>query len=301
LVLITALTPYMDRDSKPATPEPGVVLPTIVVSLQLVNVRAYSPMLPIVPEQFAPSFVPTTTTMSPPTVLSAVRLDVVTVTWDTNGGVVSAMAGKVYATNPLLCPARDTDTLYVMPRLTLVLHLAVVCRTWHGTHGSEYDPLVMVTFSSANESPKFWPWNWKIASLLMSLMAAKQLSVACTAAGSSVGSYKSTVDTDGGDTDTVTPLDDCPPTITTTANDTSPVGLSTRNCSDLWGTTRFTGVDTPFTSSEICSGDAPKLVPFRTTVAPLVGIDPGVADVIAGARYANTSEDMPDAWYITVT
>jgi hypothetical protein len=68
-----------------------------------------------------------------------------------------------------------------------------------------------------------------------------------------------------------------------------------------WATTRFTGVDTPFTNSEICSGAAPKLVPFSVTVAPLVGIVAGVADVMTGALYASTSVDMPDAWYITVT
>jgi hypothetical protein len=132
-------------------------------------------------------------------------------------------------------------------------------------------------------------------------MAWKHASVACTAGGSTVGSYRSTVDTVGGATVTATLLDDCPPTTTTTEKDTVPVGLSIRNCSIRWGTTRFTGVDTPFTNSEIRLGSDPKLVPFKVTVAPLVGTTLGDAAVTAGALYDTTSADCPDTWYITDT
>jgi len=175
---ITADTPFMLNDSTPATPLPGAVLATIVVALQLVRFKAYTPTLPTVPLQLAPSLVPTITNVSPPTVANVVRVAVTTLTLDTNGGVVSAMAGNEYTTAPLLCPARLTDTLYVTPRDTVVLHLAVVCRAKHGTHDPLNDSLAIVTFNSARESPKFWPWNWKMASLAMLVMAWKHASVA---------------------------------------------------------------------------------------------------------------------------
>jgi len=55
--------------------------------------------------------------------------------------------------------------------------------------------------------PRFEPCSWKIASRLMSVITAKQLSVACTAGASALVLYSDTLSTVGAAKDTVTAFD----------------------------------------------------------------------------------------------
>jgi hypothetical protein len=122
-------------------------------------------------------------------------------------------------------------------------------------------------------------------------MARKQLSAARMAGASEVVLYSTTASISGGANETTTGFDACPPTAVLSVRELTPGTSSSRTIKDRCATARLTGDATPFTNNEICSGAAPKLVPFRVTVAPLVGIALGDTTEMDGARYDSTSDD----------